>query len=153
MSKEEDFKSASNSRSGMKNIRSDNRMNALIAGKYHVTKRLGSGSFGDIFIGEILGTDNKDKVAIKFENASDRSAQLNNEMKLYRLIGDDISGFPKIYFFGQWGENRCNVLVMDLLGKTLEEIFELCNQDFSLKTIIQIVIQLLIRFEYLHSKK
>src|SRR6218665_3423016 len=123
----EDLKSSSVSRSNSKNVKSDSRINALIGGRYHVTKRLGSGSFGDIFMGEVVGDENQIKVAIKFENACDRSAQLNNEIRLYRIIGEDMIGFPKIYYFGQWGENRCNVLVMDLLGKTLEDVFELCG--------------------------
>lgn len=90
------------------------------------------------------------KVAIKLENANDRSAQLFNEYKFYKMIGES-TGYPKTYWFGQW--DRYNVLVMDLLGKNLEDVFEICEQTFSLKTIILIVLQLLDRFQYLHSKK
>ena len=90
------------------------------------------------------------KVAIKLEPSNDRSAQLYNEFKFYRLLGEG-PGFPKIYFHGVW--NRYNVLVMELLGKNLEDIFELCERNFSLKTIIQVTLQLLDRFEYLHSRK
>lgn len=96
-------------------------------------------------------TETQNLVAIKLEDANDRSAQLFNEYKFYKLIGQEVTGFPKIYWFGQW--YQYNVIIMDLLGKNLEDVFEICEHNFSLKTIIQTVIQLLNRFEYLHNKK
>lgn len=107
-----------------------------------------SGSFGDIFFGENL--DSHDKVAIKLERSNDRSAQLYNERKFYLIIGS-ITGFPKMFWFGQW-ENY-NAIVIELLGKNLEDVFEACDNNFSLKTIVLVAIQLLDRFDYLHSKR
>ena len=95
--------------------------------------------------------EDQHKVAVKLENAYDRSAQLPNEYKFYNLIGSNQKGFPKIYWFGRW--ESYNVIIMELLGKNLEDVFELCGRNFSLKTIILITLQLLDRFEYLHSKK
>ncbi len=40
--------------------------NSLVNGKYRVEKKLGSGSFGEIFLGTEQG--GKDQVAIKFVN-------------------------------------------------------------------------------------
>lgn len=102
-------------------------------------------------MGENLEGQPKIKVAIKMELSSDRAAQLYNEHKFYCLIGEQ-HGFANIFWFGQW--DRFNVLVMDLLGKNLEDVFEAtCAHKFSLQTIIQLTLQLLSRFEYLHSKK
>lgn len=109
-----------------------------------------SGSFGDIYMGENVEGQPKVKVAIKMELSSDRAAQLYNEHKFYCLIGEQ-HGFANIFWFGQW--DRFNVLVMDLLGKNLEDVFEACGHKFSLQTIIQLTLQLLARFEYLHSKR
>lgn len=122
----------------------------VVAYNYRIIKRLGSGSFGDIYVGENLEGQPKVKVAIKMELSSDRAAQLYNEHKFYCLIGEQ-HGFPSIYWFGQW--DKFNVLVMDLLGKNLEDVFEACGHKFSLKTIIQLTLQLLDRFEYLHGKR
>jgi hypothetical protein len=51
----------------------------LINGRFRPTKRLGSGSFGEIFMG--VGT-NGGKVAIKFEKAGLRRPQLRHEYKV-----------------------------------------------------------------------
>lgn len=53
-------------------------------------------------------------------------------------------------WFGQ--ESRHNILVIDMLGKSLEELFSLCNMKFSLKTVLMIADQCMERIEYLHSK-
>ncbi|KPM07320.1 Bloom syndrome protein-like protein [Sarcoptes scabiei] len=107
------------------------------------------GSFGQIFSGSCL--IDQTKVAIKFEPINKHSTQLLNENQIYGLIGDR-EGFPKIYWFEQSYINRYNVMVIELLGENLEEIFQACKQNFSIETILHITLQLLDRFKYLHSR-
>ena len=60
-------------------------------------------------------------------------------------------GLPemKTYGFNQ----DYNILVMELLGPSLETLFQLQNKKFSLKTVCMLGIQILQRIEYIHSRK
>ena len=69
---------------------------------------------------------------------------------MYKILQGGI-GIPNVYWYG--ADAGCNVMVMDLLGPTLEELFtERCGGHFSLKTILYIADQALRRLEYIHSK-
>jgi len=44
-------------------------------------------------------------------------------------------------------------MVMDLLGPSLEDLFQKCNKKFDLQTVVRLGIQIISRLEYMHSKK
>lgn len=50
-------------------------------------------------------------------------------------------------------ESDCSVLVFQLLGPTLKDLFVFCGHQLSLKTVLMIADQFLYRIEYIHSKK
>eukprot|EP00980_Cylindrotheca_fusiformis_P005371 scaffold1143_cov96-Cylindrotheca_fusiformis.AAC.4 len=114
--------------------------------KYRITKRVGGGSFGDIYLG--VGA-NGEKVAVKFEKHGARCPQLRHEYKVYREL-QNAPGFAKVHYFGT--QDSYNLMVMDLLGPSLEDQFNKCGRRFSLKTVLMVADQLLERVELMHSR-
>ena len=122
-------------------------MELRVGSKFVLRKRLGAGSFGEIYAGEHVTTH--DPVAIKLESVHSRAAQLMNESRAYKLLAGGV-GIPKIMWYGVEGDY--NVMVMDLLGKSLEDLFIQAQRKFSLKTVLMIADQMITRIEYIHSK-
>ncbi|RDX92148.1 Casein kinase 1-like protein 3, partial [Mucuna pruriens] len=117
-------------------------MDRVLGGKYKIGKRIGSGSFG-------AHVETSEIVAIKMENRKTNQPQLLYESKLYNILQGG-SGIPRMKWCGTDGDN--NVLVIELLGPSLEDLFFFCGKKFSLKTVLMLADQMLTRIEYLHSK-
>ncbi|XP_044001047.1 casein kinase I-like [Aphidius gifuensis] len=118
----------------------------IIGAQYKLTKKIGSGSFGVIY--HAVNLLNGQEVAVKLENNKTRHPQLESESKLYKyLVGP---GVPRTFWYGQ--EKDWNVLVMDLLGPSLEDLFNFCSRKFTIKTVLMLADQMIKRLEYLHNK-
>lgn len=66
--------------------------------------------------------------------------QLFYEVKMYKILEGAV-GIPSVHWFGIEGE--FNVMVMDLLGPSLEDLFNYCKRKFSLKTVLMLADQML----------
>ena len=55
-----------------------------------------------------------------------------------------------MHYYAQEGD--VNYMVIDILGPSLEDIFNFCGRILSLKTTLMLVIQLIERFKYIHEK-
>jgi len=122
-------------------------MELRVGGKYRLGKKLGSGSFGDIYLGTNRQTD--EEVAIKLESVKSKHPQLLYESKLYRILAGGM-GVPNVHWYGVEGEY--NAMVLDLLGPSLEDLFNFCSRKLSLKTVLMSADQMINRVEYVHAK-
>lgn len=121
-------------------------MALVIEGKYEVTGKLGEGSFGKIFRG--TNTNTGRDVAIKIDK-DEGGLLLKNEARMYQHFGI-VPGIPRMRSFGM--EGKFSYLVIDLLGKTLEDTRKTQGGKLSLSVVILIGQQMIRRVEYLHSK-
>ncbi|XP_022938075.1 casein kinase 1-like protein 1 [Cucurbita moschata] len=122
-------------------------MEPRVGNKFRLGRKIGSGSFGEIYLGTNIQTN--EEVAIKLENVKTKHPQLLYESKLYRILQGG-TGIPNVRWFGVEGDY--NVLVMDLLGPSLEDLFNFCSRKLSLKTVLMLADQMINRVEFVHSK-
>ena len=135
-----------------------------IDSKYSLVRKLGEGGFGAVYLGTSCRTGHiglvrssftgkdfttDEEVALKLEHKSLAPSVLEEEVEIYRTV-QGLPGFPEVYSY-DWQDDY-KVMVFELLGPSLEDLFEYCGRRFSLKTIVMVMQQLLSRFEALHSK-
>ena len=110
-------------------------------------KKLGGGAFGTVYQGYNIYLNQE--VAIKLEKTKIKHPQLLYENKIYKIL-ERGQGIPSIYWYGTQG--NFNILIMDSLGSSLEDLFQLCSKKFTLSTTLHIASQLIDRIEFIHSK-
>ncbi|KAL6942389.1 serine/threonine protein kinase [Hanseniaspora vineae] len=122
-------------------------MDLRVGKKFRLGKKIGSGSFGDIYHGTNLISG--EEVAIKLESIDSKHPQLEYESRVYKYLSGGI-GIPFMRWYGREGDY--NAMVIDLLGPSLEDLFNYCYRQFSLKTVIMLAIQMISRIQYFHGR-
>lgn len=118
--------------------------------KYTISHKIGFGTFGEIYLAYHKRT--REKVAVKIEkiNEADPShSTLTREIKVLQVLKGE-KGFPKLYYYARLEKER--IMVLNLLGKNLHQLYKSCGKIFSLKTVLMLAEQMLSRFEIFHSK-
>ncbi|KAJ2767009.1 Palmitoylated plasma membrane-bound casein kinase, partial [Coemansia nantahalensis] len=82
------------------------------------------------------------------EKRKSEAPQLRDEYRSYRILAGN-QGIPAVYYFGQ--ESLYNVLCIDLLGPSLEDLFDMCRRRFSTKTVAMLAKNMLMRIQTVHE--
>ena len=117
-----------------------------------LNKKLGSGSFGQIY--QCLNTKTNEILACKIESINELKPQLYHESKILLLM-KNCTGFPTCYDFILTDQDK--ILIMDYLGPNLDTIMNKLPSDnnikkFTTKTSLMIMIQAIERLKSLHEK-
>ena len=124
-------------------------------GNYITERRLGQGSFGEVWEAKHHSTGQK--VALKLEPRNTSVPQLFFEAKLYAMfqtakssnnVSMPCNNIPAVYGTGQ--TENTNYIAMDLLGKSLEDIMVQIPK-FSEKTVFMLAGQMISCVEYVHK--
>ena len=120
--------------------------NSKISDRFHIIKPIGKGSFGTVYL-----THADDKYyASKVESRKD-SCKLIDEFKIYRSLNKRgfTSGLPAIRELIQ--TPGFNMMVMELLGPSLDYYFRQYDNKFTLNTVLLLGIQMVTLLERLHN--
>jgi casein kinase 1 len=118
-------------------VNSEQILNKIFFGQYKAQALIGEGSFGKCFKG--INIKNNEEVCFKVENKTSQRTFLKIESQCLEVLKGG-KGIPDFYLFGF--SDNLNILIMELLDKTIEHIFVKNNHNFSIKTTCIIAIQL-----------
>ena len=139
----EEAKTPSKSEDAESKLNEDTFINKLYFSKYRAVKKLGEGSFGKVYKAEYKG----EYFALKFESRKEGQNLLEAEAKVMSYLKG-----PNIPFIKSFGYNNdYNILVMELLGKSLEDIFNVRKQ-FSVKTVAMLGYQMINTLQFIHDR-
>ena len=118
-------------------VNSQEILNKIFFSQYKAICLIGEGSFGKCFKG--INIKNNEEVCFKIEKKPSQRTFLKIESQaLENLKGG--KGIPDFYLFGF--SDNFNILIMELLDKTIENVFCKNNHNFSIKTTCVLAIQL-----------
>eukprot|EP00941_MAST-03F_sp_MAST-3F-sp1_P002991 g2991.t1 len=112
--------------------------------------KLGSGTFGDVLMAR--DQTSKAMIAVKREATTSRSKLLQREYLLYDLMTKlNVTGIPKLFFFGEDSCSENQLMAMQLLGPSLKTISRYLEGQFTLRTVCVLMQQILSIVEAVHN--
>jgi casein kinase I family protein HRR25 len=89
---------------------------------------------GNIYLG--INIISREEVGIRLKSMKAKHPHLEYESKVYKTL----AGGPFIRWFSM--ECDYDTIIMDILGHSLEDLFNFCNHMFSLKIVLPLADQL-----------
>ena len=122
--------------------------NIQLSDKYKLLKKIGSGSFGEVFT--VFDKKTKNIYAGKIESKSKRS-RLNDEYEIYKNLEKNgiKEGIPKMITYIE--TNKQQILIMELLGESLDQKLEKNHGKFDIGTILKLGIEIINLLEKIHN--
>lgn len=113
----------------------------------HLNNVIGSGTFGKVLYATCI--NQMTEYAIKFEKSSVKSSVIEIEYEIYKQLQSH-EGIPKVVWTGEY--KKYKLMVMELLGPSLDKYFIACNKSFNTLTAAIMGDQMIRRIHYIHSK-
>ena len=124
----------------------DELTNKILLKKFKIIKKIGKGAFGSVFLGKNIYKE--EYVAVKLELKNQIDTILERETYILHMLKG--FGIPKVISYGH--NFRYNILIQELLGKSLDKLLLKKNKKLSLKDSCMAGIEILDRLEYIHNK-
>jgi serine/threonine protein kinase len=124
-------------------------MNNIFLSNYELINKIGSGSFGEVYIAKNT-IDNK-IYAAKIEESKEKN-RLKSEYNVYKKINKDnkIIGIPKVFNFIKTEDY--NIIVMELLGPSIEKKFEDNQRKISLSNLFKLGLDMIQLIQNFHKR-
>ncbi|CAL9234085.1 unnamed protein product [Arabidopsis halleri] len=126
---------------------------------YKLDRKLGKGGFGQVYVGRKMGTSTSNarfgpgalEVALKFEHRTSKGCNYGPpyEWQVYNALGGS-HGVPRVHFKGRQGDFY--VMVMDILGPSLWDVWNSTTQAMSTEMVACIAIEAISILEKMHSR-
>jgi serine/threonine protein kinase len=120
-------------------------IDTIILERYVVKEELGKGSFGKVY--RIQHLYKNKSFALKVDITQKGNVLL--EAKVLKELQGGL-GIPKLYKCGS--NNESSYMIMELLQSNLNTLMKKSNGNFTLPTVVSVILQILSRLEYVHMK-
>jgi serine/threonine protein kinase len=120
---------------------------AFVNDNYRFLQQIGKGSFGVVYL--VYDKKNKKNYACKVESAVGKN-RLRSESNIYKYFS--FKGLKCVPTYQNYIETpKLHLLVMELLGKSINTLFDECNSKMDIGTVIKIGITIINQLEKIHT--